>query len=99
MVHHSHRFGLGSHYCAWCGKSQPRAVEQCDYNLIATDPNWKPSDFVLAEALARNPTLPMPMLPMPMLEAASSERERLKERLRKKINKTFAQLNALESDT
>ena len=91
MVHHSHRFGLGSHYCAWCGKSQTRSVERCDYNLITTNPNWKPSDYVLAESLARNPTLPMPML-----EVDSSERGRLKERLHRKINKMVAQLNALE---
>jgi hypothetical protein len=96
MVHPSHRFGLGNHYCAWCGKSSERAVDKCDYNLITTNPNWKPSDFVLAEALARNPQLPMPTLPP---EAASSERERLKESLRRKINKTIARLSALESGT
>jgi len=94
VVHHSHRFRAGDHYCAWCGagKTSARAVDRCDYNLIATDPNWKPENFTFtAETVAK---IKPPLTP----EEAALERKKLKERLRRQINATVAQLNALESE-
>jgi len=68
-------------------------VDKCDYNLIATDPNWKPSDCLLTAEAAHK--LKPPMTP----EEAALERKKLKERLHRQINETVAQLNALESSS
>ena len=94
MVHHSHRFYAGNHYCSWCGggKLSARVVDRCDYNLIATDPNWKPSDYIPTAEWVEA-TKP-PLTPRELM----LERKRLKESLRREINRTVAMLSALESE-
>ena len=90
MSHHSHRFRLGDHYCAWCGKSAARAEDRCDYNLIATDPNWKPSNYLPTQKWVEAVTPPLTK------REVTLERKRLKESLRRAINKTVSKLKALE---
>jgi len=92
MTHHSHRFLACNHYCAWCGagKSSARAVDRCDYNLIATRPDWKPSDYLPTKKWVEAAKPPLTK------REVTLERKRLKESLRRTLNKTVSQLKALE---
>lgn len=93
--HHSHRFLDGNHYCNWCGCAPERADIPCDYKLIATDPNWKPSDFVLAEYEAKK----VQRVVRPRTkEDVTHERKLLRERLQRMLNRTVARMKALELD-